>query len=583
MTDDTDPGPPPDPVGAIVAEIALLYELAMAVGRSLDLRSNCEQFIRVLMARKNLSYAAVWLRRDLMVDTPLNRAVPEAAGPSLALVYAHPQYRVEQTVLPANHPMLALLGDQGAYSVAAGQPGFAELVTERRIAPQGAFALLSLNGLGVLKFYSMARVAPFSEVELNQLRPVVGQFARSLASSLHHQRALREEQVRDARKLEAVAILAGGVAHDFNNILQAIRGYTELLQERFQVVDAVAAADLQTIIGQVNQATTLTRQLLAFGRRSMLTRQPIDLDLLLAGLAPKWTALAGPAIAVHVRPSSRPAMVRADAESIQQMLLCLVENAIEAMPAGGCLDVGLEPVSLAGTRNTEEPAEVPAGDYFRLSVTDTGCGMTADARKHLFEPFFTTKFVGAGLGLPAAYGIVKQHDGAMQVDSEPDRGTTVRVFLPALAAALAPETPADARAGSGTCILVVEDEKHILEIVKLVLGQRQYRILVAHDVQQARALYDQAGGTVDLLISDMVLTKDGDGISLANQLRQRQPRLGVVLMSAYTDYQTRWPAIIEHGYRFLAKPFTLAHLVATVEEELVRSKPIKAEIGEAES
>ena len=116
--------------------------------------------------------------------------------------------------------------------------------------------------------------------------------------------------------------------------------------------------------------------------------------------------------------------------------------------------------------------------------------------------------------------------GAIQVDSGPDRGTTVRVFLPALAAALAPETPADACAGSGTCILVVEDEKHILEIVKLVLGQRQYRILVAHDVPQARALYDQAGGRVDLLISDMVLTKDGDGISLANQLRQRQPRLG---------------------------------------------------------
>ena len=302
-------------------------------------------------------------------------------------------------MLPANHPMLTLLGDQGAYSVAAGQPGFAELVTERRIAPQGAFALLSLNGLGVLKFYSMARVAPFTEVELNQLRPVVGQFARSLASSLHHQRALREEQVRDARKLEAVAVLAGGVAHDFNNILQAIRGYTELLQERFQAVDAAAAADLQTIIGQVNQATTPDPAVA--GLWPPVHADPANRSTWICcwpAWRPNGPAWRPPAITVHVRPSSRPAMVRADAESIQQMLLCLVENAIEAMPDGGCLDVSLEPVSLAGTRNAEEPAEVPAGDYFRLSVTDTGRGMTADVRKHLFEPFFTTKFVGRGPG-----------------------------------------------------------------------------------------------------------------------------------------------------------------------------------------
>lgn len=571
---------PPDPVGAIVADISLLYELAMAVGRSLDLRSNCEQFIRVLMARKNLSYAAVWLRHDLLADTPLNRPVPEAAGQAVVLVYAHPQYRVERTVLPASHPMLAWLGERDACSVAAGQPGFAELVTERRITPQGAFALLSLNGLGVLKLYSMARVAPFSEVELNQLRPVVSQFARSLASCLQHQRALREEQLRDARQLEAVATLAGGVAHDFNNILQAIRGYTELLQERFQLVDAAATADLQTIVGQIDQATTLTRQLLAFGRRSMLTRQPVDLNLLLVGMLQKWTQLAGAAISVQIRSASRPAMVRADAEAIQQMLLCLVENAIEAMAAGGRLEISLDTVALTGVRNADEPAEVAPGDYLRLCVTDTGRGMTVEARKHLFEPFFTTKFVGAGLGLPAAYGIVKQHDGAIRVDSEPGRGTAVRVFLPALPAA-ASETSADDRSGSGICILVVEDEKHILEIVKLALGQRKHRILVAQDVHQARALYDQAGNAVDLLLSDMVLTKDGSGISLADELRQRQPALGVVLMSAYADYQTRWPAIAEHGYRFLAKPFTLASLVSMVEEELVRCKPVKAETRES--
>ncbi|MFA5203873.1 MAG: ATP-binding protein [Lentisphaeria bacterium] len=424
---------PAAPVRSIVADISVLYELSMAVGRSLDLRSNCEQFVHVLMARKNLSYAAVWLWHDQLTDTPLAKTVPEGTGRALLLAYASPQHRIDRTLLPETHPLVTLTRERGAWSVAAGQPGFEALIAERRIARQGAFGILPLGDLGLLKIYSMVRTAPFSEVELNQLRPVAAQLAISLASCLYHLRTLHEEQVREKRKMEAVATLAGGIAHDYNNIMQSIRGYAELLQERFEFTHPETAADLRQVIAQIDQATLLTQRLLAFGRRSLVIRETVDLNRLLARAAPKWHPIAGTAITLNLHPAPRPAMVRVDPGLIENALLALVENAVEAMPDGGRLDiqVAVFPYNAPG-----RPADLPPGNYHLLSVTDTGHGMDDAARAHLFEPFFTTKFFGAGLGLPAVFGIAKQHNGTVQVDSRPGHGTTFRLYLPALPAPL---------------------------------------------------------------------------------------------------------------------------------------------------
>ena len=387
-------------------------------------------------------------------------------------------------------------------------------------------------------------------------------FLGGLALNITEQRTL-EGQLRQAQKMDAIGRLAGGVAHDFNNMLAVISGYSELLLMQAEPGDP-AYAPLTEVRKAADRAANLTRQLLAFSRQQVLTPQRLDLNDALHDISTMLRRLIGEDIELSVRCSAAPAVILADPGQIEQVLLNLAVNARDAMPQGGRL-------SLEVMARAQKAAGTP---QVMLAVTDTGCGMDAATQARMFEPFFTTKEegVGTGLGLATVHGIVKQTGGDIRVESQPGHGTSFKLYFPAAVEPEPEAAPAEVKPPTrGTeTILLVEDEPMLRKLIRMTLEQRGYRILEAQNAAEAVGHAESYNDRIDLLLTDVVMP-NGSGRDVAAQIVQRRPETRVVYMSGYTD-----DAVLRHGVllaevHFIQKPFTPEGLARKLREVLGHS------------
>jgi two-component system cell cycle sensor histidine kinase/response regulator CckA len=374
-----------------------------------------------------------------------------------------------------------------------------------------------------------------------------------------------QRRLSEAEKMEAVGRLAGGVAHDFNNLLTVIGGYAEILLQRDGEQE-----ELQEIARASQQASALTRQLLAFSRRQVLHPRVLDLNQIVAGMEGMLQRIIGDDVSVAVKLADALACVEADRAQLERVILNLAANARDAMPDGGALTIETANVELDAAQVASH-GDGSAGPHVLLAVSDTGIGMDEDVRRHLFEPFYTTKPAGqgTGLGLATVFGVVKQSGGGIYVYSEPGRGSTFKIYLPACAAAgaEAENEGADPAAHRGTeTIMVVEDDAGVRELVRLMLEANGYEVLAVDDAAEAMSVCTQDPARVDLLLTDVVMP-GVNGRVLAERLGEVSPGMRVLFMSGYSDEAVHRHGQITDNAAFLEKPFTeraLAHKVREV-------------------
>ena len=379
-----------------------------------------------------------------------------------------------------------------------------------------------------------------------------------------------EDQLRLAQKMEAVGRLAGGVAHDFNNMLGVILGYAELLVRRLPAEEPLRSQALE-IRRTSERAAALTRQLLAFSRRQVLQPRILDLSLVVSNMEEMLRRLIGEDVHLVSAAEGEVGLVKADPGQIEQVIMNLAVNARDAMPGGGRLTIATANVELDEARAAERPGVQP-GPYVMLSVSDTGGGMDAETLSHLFEPFFTTKEPGrgTGLGLATAYGIVKQSDGHIWVLSEPGHGTSVTIYLPRVEG-LVHRAPAPVGGGAlprgSETILLVEDEDSLRELAHEILGGLGYKVLEAGTGRAALELAERHPGPIDLLLTDVIMP-GMSGRELAAELLASRPGARALYMSGYTDDAIIHHGVLEPGLAFLQKPFPLEALARKVREVL---------------
>jgi PAS domain S-box-containing protein len=371
-----------------------------------------------------------------------------------------------------------------------------------------------------------------------------------------------EEQLRTAQRLESIGRLAGGVAHDLNNALTAIAGYTELALSALESGHP-ARPDVQEIRRAAERAESVTRQLLAFSRRQRLTPRVFALQESVANLGRLLQRVLGANIVLHTDVEPGLSHIHGDAGQIEQAVLNLAVNARDAMPDGGRLTIRARTIDADEAFARAHPP-LTTGRYVELSVSDTGQGMSAEVRARLFEPFFTTKEIGkgTGLGLAMVYGTVQQSGGCIFVDSELNRGTTFRLYFPP--AAEAPEAPA--AAASEATILVVEDEVPVRNLVLAALRGQGYRLLAAGAADEAIELAARQAHRIDLLLTDASMPGMG-GVELATHLVRSQPAMRVVVMSGYTRDEVAVPGAAA-PVAFMQKPFTPTQLRVKVRDVL---------------
>jgi PAS domain S-box-containing protein len=377
-----------------------------------------------------------------------------------------------------------------------------------------------------------------------------------------------EEQLRQAQKMEAIGNLAGGVAHDFNNLLSVIVGYSGMLLESLDPNDA-RGADVEEIHRAGMRAAALTQQLLAFGRKQLLAPRVVKLSDVVAGVEPLLRRLIGEHIELTVRTSGGLGCVRADPSRVEQIIMNLAVNSRDAMPRGGKLIIETTNVNVAEGDPTHAGA-VP-GPYVLLTVTDDGVGMDRATQARIFEPFFTTKEIGkgTGLGLATVFGIVEQSGGSIRVDSEPGRGTTFSVYLPRIDATAEQERESrcpvpGAMRGSET-ILLVEDDEQVRALVRTILQRSGYQVIEAQSAGDALLLSENHSGTIDLLLTDVIMPELG-----GPQLAERMGRLAkkVLYMSGYTEDSVVRQGLVDSSVALLQKPITPDALMRKVREVL---------------
>jgi PAS domain S-box-containing protein len=377
-----------------------------------------------------------------------------------------------------------------------------------------------------------------------------------------------EAQLSQAQRLEAVGQLAGGIAHDFNNLLTAIRGYSELAQRDLEEGDS-RRSDIDEVIVNADRAAALTRQLLAFSRRQVLQPQVLDPAAIVEAVAPLLRRLLGEHVELTTHMASGLGCIKVDRSQLEQVVVNLAVNALDAMPDGRKLTLELTNVELDRAYAAARAEAVP-GSYVLLAVSDTGTGMDEATRARIFEPFFTTKEPGqgTGMGLATVYGIVKQSGGFIYVYSEPLHGTTFRIYLPRVAeerpAAVA-ETPAARPSLSGTeTILLVEDEPAVRRFVRRALEEQGYTVLEAASGTDALSIASHAG-PIALLVTDVIMP-GLQGHQLAQQLTAARPELRTLYVSGFTENSVIHQGVPDHWAAFLPKPFTAETLSRAVRQ-----------------
>jgi two-component system cell cycle sensor histidine kinase/response regulator CckA len=433
------------------------------------------------------------------------------------------------------------------------------IIISGTIGEETAVAALKAGAHDFLVKGRLARLIPAIERELADV-------------AARRDRARLEEQLQQAQKMEALGRLAGGVAHDFNNMLTAILGYGALLTDQIPF-DTPASRDLGQIIAAAERASALTRQLLAFSHKQVFTAVALNLNAVILDVEPMLRRLIGERITVNTRLDTDLHRVMADATQLEQVLLNLSVNARDAMPSGGVITIETRNADLSEDFAVAHGG-ASAGSHALLIVHDTGIGMTPEIRARIFEPFFTTKEkgLGTGLGLAAVYGITQQLGGFIWVKSEPGHGTTFEIYLPRTERtgdAPAPRTPSGAMPTGTETILLVEDEEAVRALIKTMLERHAYKVLEAPSAEAALALLEQTRASIDLLLTDVVLP-GMEGPELAALLTAKRPDVKVLLVSGYAD---RWVGTSDAfglGWPLMAKPFSAPALLAQIQQLLGR-------------
>ncbi|MBZ5656107.1 MAG: PAS domain S-box protein [Acidobacteriia bacterium] len=389
-----------------------------------------------------------------------------------------------------------------------------------------------------------------------------------------------EEQFRQAQKMEAVGRLAGGVAHDFNNLLMVINGYTEVLLEQLEQGSGMHQK-VHSIQQAADRAATLTRQLLAFSRKQLLELKVVDVNTVIADMERLLRPLIGENIELVTRLSPEAGRIRADAGQLEQVIMNLVVNAKDAMPEGG--RITLQSSSVTVRKNLHEQRFILPGPYVVISVSDTGHGMDKETQSRIFEPFFTTKEKGkgTGLGLSTVYGIVKQSNGYVYLQSELRSGTTFYIYLPSVeesAERAAPAKSQENEKGGCETILLVEDEESVRELVRETLALRGYKVLEAENGEDGLRVAQNCKEHIDILITDVVMPGMG-GRELAKKLLLVRPGINVLYLSGYTEDAVVHQGTLGPATAFLQKPFTLQSLTKKV-RDILNSKRASAAAAE---
>ncbi len=388
------------------------------------------------------------------------------------------------------------------------------------------------------------------------------------------QRHRLEDQLLQAQKMESLGRLAGGVAHDFNNLLTVIMSYADLLKESVDDVDTLQMG-LAEIEAASQRAASLTRQLLTFARRQVFSPTTIDLNKLAAAMERMLTHLIGEDIRVELTLGAMRPDVRADPHQIEQVIINLAVNARAAMHQGGVLRIETANVHVAPS---PEASAVPPGEYVTLVVADTGVGIPKELQTKIFEPFFTTrpKGEGTGLGLSTSYGIIAQFGGHIRLASEVGRGTTVSCYLPRNAESngvvVAPAAAPAAKHQGTETVLVVEDEPMVRDVAKRTLERRGYRVLTASNGMEGLRIASDAGDSIDLVVTDVVMPQMG-GFELAERLRVCRPTLRVLFTSGYNEEFAIGGGKLAEGIEFLPKPYLPGALLEHVRQVLDQKDP----------
>lgn len=383
-----------------------------------------------------------------------------------------------------------------------------------------------------------------------------------------------ERQLRMAQKMEAIGRLSGGIAHDFNNLLGVIIGYSALLKKKLTESDALYEHALE-IEKAGQRAASLTKQLLAFSRQQVLTPAVLNLNSLASDMEKMLPRLLGEDIEVSLKLDPELGQVKADQGQIEQVIMNLAVNARDAMPTGGKLKIRTANVELDREYTRDHPGSKP-GDYVMLTVTDTGTGMEPDTLLHIFEPFFTTKErgKGTGLGLATVYGVVKQSNGYIWVDSKLGAGTSFEVYLPRHAEqVVSDKRKIDTEEGlcGSESILLVEDAEPLRKLARTFLEAAGFQVLTAESGEKAMEVAAGYPGTFDLLLTDVVMP-GMNGPALSEQLLPRQPGMKVLYMSGYTDTFIAGHGVLDPGTNLLHKPFTEEILIRKIREVLDRGE-----------
>jgi two-component system cell cycle sensor histidine kinase/response regulator CckA len=420
----------------------------------------------------------------------------------------------------------------------------------------------------------------FTEVSVSLMKDSKGQSIgfRGIARDVterkraEEEKATLQEELRQSQKMEAIGVLAGGIAHDFNNLLTVISGYSQLSLLELKGEDPLRGS-IEEIKAAADRATSLTRQLLAFGRRQVLDMRVLDLNTIIRDMEKMLRRVIGEDIELVTFLADDLGRVKTDQGWIEQVIMNLAVNARDAMPSGGKFIIETVNAELDETCARSHAAVKP-GRYVKLCVNDTGRGMTTEVREHLFEPFFTTKEKGkgTGLGLSTVYGIIKQSGGNIWVYSEPGLGTTFNIYLPRIDEPHE-ETGEKVTRGEllrgGETILVVEDEEEVRRLAVRILERQGYKILEASCVNDALMLCKEHKEPIHMILTDVVMP-GMSGRQLAEQLVPLHPQMKVLYMSGYTNHAIAQHGILEDGVNYIQKPFTIGGLTRKMREVLDR-------------
>jgi two-component system cell cycle sensor histidine kinase/response regulator CckA len=506
------------------------------------LRESNEKFLQLV---ENLT-DAFWVRSPDMREVHyISPGFERIWGRSVESLYAHPE-RWPDYILPEDRERVL-----GTFAKFAGDSPRLDL-EYRIVRPDGGVRWVHLRA--------------------SQVRDAAGKLIRltGIVSDIT-ERKLVEAQLFQSQKLETVGRLAGGVAHEFNSILTAIIGQSELLLDDLPAGSPLAGSATE-ISKAAGRAATLTRQLLAYGRKQFLQPETLELNRVIAGMEGMLRHLLGSEVDLRIIPAPDLHAVKADAGQLEQVIMNLAINARDAMPNGGRLTLETANVSF-DEHSVGRDAELKPGDYVMLAITDTGAGMSAEVKARLFEPFFTTKDVGqgTGLGLSTCYGILKQSGGHISVYSELARGTTFKIYLPQVEPQVKPpvqrlDSP-DLPRGTET-ILLVEDDPSLREMAATLMRRLGYTVLTAANGLEALSLKQQRGiGYIDLLFTDVVMPHMS-GKELADRVRAASPRTRVLFTSAYTGNAIVHQGVLNPGVALLQKPFTPGALARKIRETL---------------